>query len=267
MPGPAHQQADPRLGAGLFVPAGQPGLMPAHTRRYRSRRALIGALALLAAILGATLTGLGRADAQIPLPPHWFWGAEFGEFEGDTIRAVTVSGTELGTATISNGQWLLYLQSDHDSMIRFQLVSASALRTSRSFELRHGELTLVRPSDFGPPQATVTNTLSLRIIARMLDDGRIEFGVRDPAGVETLPDQRVFPTTAITNRWLHSSVIDFGDGFSGRIIARRLADGRTEFGFRVPGYEDVLPERRYFPISPGHDRWLVSSLIAISPAR
>ena len=180
---------------------------------------------------------------------------------------MTVRGTEIGTTTISSGQWLLYLESDDDSMIRFQLVSANALRTSRSFELRHGELTRIRPTDFGPPQTTVANTLSLRIIARMLDDGRIEFGVRDATGVEILPDQRVFPITAIANRWLHSSVIDFGNGFSGRIIARRLADGRTEFGFRVPGDEDVLPARRYFPINPGHDRWLVSSQIEIGPAR
>ena len=240
--------------------------MPAHKGR-RMRPALIGALALAATILGATLAGLDRADAQIPLPPHWFWGAEFGEFEGDEIRAVTVSGTELGTTTISNGQWLLYLESDDDSMIRFQLVSANALRTSRSFELRYGELTLVRPTDFGAPQTTVGNTLSLRIVARLLDDGRVEFGVRDAAGVEILPDQRVFPAAAIANRWLHSSVIDFGDGFSGRIIARRLSDGRTEFGFRVLGYDDALPSRRYFPISPGHDRWLVSSPIEIRPAR
>ena len=43
-----------------------------------------------------------------------------------------------------------------------------------------------------------------------------------------------------------------------RIEARRLDDGRTEFSLTVDG-ERCLPQRRFFPAEPGHDRWLRSS--------
>ena len=50
---------------------------------------------------------------------------------------------------------------------------------------------------------------------------------------------------------------------SGQIVARRLADGRTEFGWLPAGGERVLPQQRYFPVTAQVDRWLRSSAIEL----
>ena len=50
----------------------------------------------------------------------------------------------------------------------------------------------------------------------------------------------------------------------GRIVARRLADGRTEFGWQpAEGGQRVLPRSRYFPANAQADRWLRSSPIEV----
>lgn len=55
-----------------------------------------------------------------------------------------------------------------------------------------------------------------------------------------------------------------------RIVARRLDDGRTEFGIqqRVDGAwgEEQLPTSRYFPAEVRHDRWLRSSPLRLTVA-
>lgn len=232
------------------------------SRRHRrwSTALLVPALALIAV---TALVRPAAAQDGIPLPPHWFWGAEFEAFEGAEVRAVAVDGEELGSATVEQGQWLLYLSSDDGRMLRFHLITTGELRLSRLYRLQYGELTLVHLSDFGGVQATESPTIRAWIVARLLDNGQIEFGVRDASDSEILPDQRRFPTTTIANRWLHSSVIELGGSVRGRIIARRLDSGVTEFGFRISGYDDFLPERRFFPEDPGHGRWLRSSPIEI----
>ena len=55
------------------------------------------------------------------------------------------------------------------------------------------------------------------------------------------------------------------DPVRGRIVARRLADGRTEFGWLPTGSADqVLPQRRYFPATAAIDRWLTSSAVEVA---
>ena len=44
------------------------------------------------------------------------------------------------------------------------------------------------------------------------------------------------------------------DETTGRIVARRLADGRVEFGWQPTGGERVLPRQRYFPAAATVDR-------------
>ena len=56
------------------------------------------------------------------------------------------------------------------------------------------------------------------------------------------------------------------DEQSGRIVAQRLADGRTEFGWQPAGGERVLPRARYFPAEVGHQRWLNSSPVEVGGA-
>ena len=50
---------------------------------------------------------------------------------------------------------------------------------------------------------------------------------------------------------------------TGRIVAQRLADGRTEFGWQPAGGERVLPTQRYFPTDAEVGRWLNSSPVEV----
>ena len=52
-------------------------------------------------------------------------------------------------------------------------------------------------------------------------------------------------------------------GVTGQIIARRLADGRTEFGFQPTGGERALPSSRFFPADARVGRWLNSSPVIV----
>ena len=56
------------------------------------------------------------------------------------------------------------------------------------------------------------------------------------------------------------------DKQTGRIVARRLDDGRTEFGWQPAGGERVLPSARYFPADAQVDRWLNSSTVEVGGA-
>ncbi len=68
-----------------------------------------------------------------------------------------------------------------------------------------------------------------RIMARRLDDGRVEFAYR-PEGEEIiLPRGRFFPTSARLDRWLNSTPIQFDGVEIGKISARLREDGRIEF--------------------------------------
>ncbi len=49
----------------------------------------------------------------------------------------------------------------------------------------------------------------------------------------------------------------------GRIVARRLANGAVEFGFRLPGGERILPERRFVSANAPSGRWLDSSPVLV----
>ena len=63
-----------------------------------------------------------------------------------------------------------------------------------------------------------------------------------------------------------SSAAAQSDEQSGRIVARRLDDGRTEFGWQPAGGARVLPHARYFPADARVDRWLNSSPVEVDGA-
>lgn len=133
------------------------------------------------------------------------------------------------------------------------------------------------PLEEGPSQL-------VRIDARRLDDGRTEFGLRqhDPDGIwgeRVLPGRRFFPADAPADRWLVSQPITLrlapvqpGEPETRvwvRITARRLADGRIEFGLQRRGeggrWDDrLLPARRFFPATAAVGRWLVSSALTVT---
>ena len=110
---------------------------------------------------------------------------------------------------------------------------------------------------------------TVRIVARKLDDGRIEFGLQQRLAGNSwsdrlLPSRRFFPTTATVGRWLVSSPLTLG----ARIVARKLDDGRIEFGLqqRLAGNswsDRLLPSRRFFPTTATVGRWLVSSTLTL----
>ena len=111
----------------------------------------------------------------------------------------------------------------------------------------------------------------MRIEARRLDDGRIEFALRERGGDRILPPARYFPAETEAGRWLNASWITVGVGVNAhgggghevRIEARRLNDGRIEFALRERGGERILPPARYFPAEPEAGRWLNASWITV----
>ncbi|MCY3663619.1 MAG: hypothetical protein OXH28_12475 [bacterium] len=112
----------------------------------------------------------------------------------------------------------------------------------------------------------------VRIVARLLGNGKIEFGLQqqdsgswsDPI----LPGARLFPATTSTARWLVSTPITAGDA-TVRIVARRLQDGRVEFGLQQRDggswSNRMLPQQRFFPTTAAAGRWLDSSTLNLEP--
>ena len=144
-------------------------------------------------------------------------------------------------------------------------------------------------ADFAPPAAVQSEEETTgRIVARLLEDGRVEFGWQPTGGAfgeelvpdrqpgqplsryaRVLPTQRYFPASVDHNRWLRSSPVEFkgfGDAVTiaiGRIEARQLEDGRIEFAFTPTDGERILTDARYFPTSARPNRWLRSTEITI----
>ena len=95
-----------------------------------------------------------------------------------------------------------------------------------------------------------STSLTARIAVRRLNDGRIEFALQAPDEPRILPGTRHFPRNAPVGRWLSASTINYHGEPLGRINARRLADGRTEFSFVTHEGERLLPSGRLLPANP-----------------
>ena len=128
--------------------------------------------------------------------------------------------------------------------------------------------TVIRLSGVQTRAATpslAATTVAVRITALRHADGRIELALQPQGGNRILPRARWVPTTPTIDRWLHSSVITVDGRVLGRIAARRLPDGRTEFSFLpADGGDRVLPSRRYMPAG-GATNWRHSPTFVISP--
>ena len=88
----------------------------------------------------------------------------------------------------------------------------------------------------------------MRIVARKLETGRVEFGLqqRQPDntwGDRQLPSVRFFPTTAAVDRWLASSALDLPVS-EVRIVARKLETGRIEFGLQQRQPDNTWGDRQ-----------------------
>ena len=240
-------------------------------RRWSLSVALLTGLAALMVSLAASTSAQDN-----PRPPHWFWGVDMDSYVGDQIVAINQDGVKVGSSDIdSQGSWSLTVSPEDARTVTLRLVTDSGDRETDPLDVMDGGFDEdgLSISDFSNRITDVLEepdeTIFVRIIARRAEDGRIEFGMRDPDGQDIFPRARYFPATGPDhNRFLRSSEIDFGDGFTGRIIARRAPDGRVEFGFRVEGYDDIFPRARYFPATgPDHNRFLRSSEIEIGQPR
>ena len=122
----------------------------------------------------------------------------------------------------------------------------------------------LRPAPTAEPTPTAPDTLTARVVARRLADGRIEFALQ-PTGVERiLPRSRTLSASPPVDQWRNTSDVVYEGQTLGRISARRLANGRTEFGFLpASGAERVLPRSRTFPSGSTTTDWLRSSAIEI----
>lgn len=111
----------------------------------------------------------------------------------------------------------------------------------------------------GDPATTV------RIQARKVESGKVEFGLELDGDSEWLPRVRLFPyATANVGQWLFASPYTMRDGTSVRIQARLLVDGRLEFGLQVDGDQVWLPRARFFPYDTVEvGRWLFSSRFSL----
>ena len=119
-------------------------------------------------------------------------------------------------------------------------------------------------ADFTPPASAQSEESAGRIVARLLEDGRVEFGWQPAGGwPRVLPTQRYFPAEATVDRWLRSSPVEVDGAAIGRINARLLSDGRIEFAFTPTDGERILTDARYFPTSARPNRWLRSTEITI----
>ena len=136
-------------------------------------------------------------------------------------------------------------------------------------------------SSGGDPGTSVPATSDdVRIVARKLTNGKIEFGLQqrddDGWGARQLPRARLFPTDAQVERWLQSSPLtlsvaasagDFADIHEVRIVARKLTNGKVEFGLQQRDNgawgDRQLPSRRLFPADAAVDRWLVSTALSL----
>ena len=120
---------------------------------------------------------------------------------------------------------------------------------------------------------TATADAEVRIVARELDSGRVEFGLQQRQtdntwGDRQLPRVRFFPPTATVGRWLVSSPLDLPVG-EVRIVARKLDSGRIEFGLQRRRTDNTwgdrqLPRVRFFPPTARIDRWLASSPLTLT---
>lgn len=250
----------------------RPILFEGAARRWSLGAALLATLTILLINFAPSITAQDN-----PRPPHWFWGNDLDSYVGDQVVAINQDGAQVGSTTVeSRGEWTVTVSPEDARTVTLRLISDSGTRATDPLDVMDGGFDAegLSISDFrhwiSEELGGSDDTIAVQIIARRADDGRIEFGMRDPDGENILPRARFFPDGGPGHsRWLSSTEIDFGGGFVGRIIARYVSeDGRTEFGFRVEGYDDIFPRARFFPASgPDHNRWLRSSEIEIGMPR
>ena len=106
---------------------------------------------------------------------------------------------------------------------------------------------------------------TVRIQARKVESGKVEFGLQLDGQREWLPRARLFPyPTASVGQWLFASPYTMSDGTIVRIQAQLLANGRIEFGLQLNSDQTWLPRARFFPYDTADvGTWLFSSPFSV----
>lgn len=104
---------------------------------------------------------------------------------------------------------------------------------------------------------------SLRVVARLSEDGRIEHGVHTQDSGLILPQQRYMPADSRVNVWHQSSNIELDGDSLGHIRSRRLADGRVELGFVTTDGTAITPEHALLPARLSTGEWHYTSKIKV----
>ena len=108
----------------------------------------------------------------------------------------------------------------------------------------------------------------LRIIARLTEEGAVEYGVELAAdGQQILPRARLLLAAVPVGQWHVTSDIAVDEETLGKVRTRRLADGRIELGFRSAGGSALMPTLRYLPADLPAGVWLRSSAIEVTVAQ
>ena len=125
-------------------------------------------------------------------------------------------------------------------------------------------------------QDTADDSGEVRIVARKLENSKIEFGLQQRQtdntwGDRRLPRVRFFPATATVGRWLASSPLALTAG-EVRVVARKLENGKIEFGLQQRQTDNTwgdrrLPRVRFFPATATVGRWLASSPLTLTAPR
>ena len=121
------------------------------------------------------------------------------------------------------------------------------------------------PVDAQSAAESASAASSVRIAARKLANGNIEFGLQLEGGEMWLPRARFFsyPTVDV-GRWLRASPYGMSDGIDVRIRARRLDTGKVEFALQVGQDRQWLPSSRLFPYATARvGRWLYASWYSV----
>lgn len=190
---------------------------------------------------------------------------------------------------VTDGDW--YIALDPNAFRRYvvEFGYSPVFVYTDPFSKQPGQLTEVRAQDFqhrscedaaGGVRTDVeqplemgggfeeTSSINVYIIARRLDDSRIEFGLRqDGSSSNLFPQRRFLKANAAANRWARSSAVSIASGLGGWIVARQLENGQIEFGLVSFSDEQtrILPARRKLSVDAEIGQWKRSSVITVEP--
>lgn len=107
--------------------------------------------------------------------------------------------------------------------------------------------------------------VGVRLLARVLEDGRVQFAVDLSDGERSLPAGRL-QVDAPVGRWLRSGPVSHDGQEIGRVHARRLANGLVQASYVPSGASLADTSRWIVPEDAPVDAWLISGALEGGPA-